>query len=271
MTIRAWRTAFAAGFVLAVCGTASAQGLIWNLPEDGTEVIYGGTLTQTDSRPGGEQATMTWDRQLIIRSVGTQQAEHNGQTVPARWIEFELTTGRATEQGIDPGPLGARVFRILVPESAITGKPADARGIPNAFLPIIEGYMRIADRPVEKLDTSAFETYPALALLMNYKPNEIKAAGEEPADVPAGQFTVTKFEAQAVIESPSGRVENAATLFVSPEMPFGLVKWNATVTRSTKDPNQQRDDYVQMSRLESQIEARAINRNARATLNVPGQ
>ncbi|HEX6986571.1 MAG TPA: hypothetical protein VF170_14410, partial [Planctomycetaceae bacterium] len=264
MTGRAWRAAAAAAVILVTAGPAAAQGLVWNLPEDGTEVVYGGTLTQTDIRPGGEEATMSWDRQLVIRSVGTQDVTYRGEMVPGRWLEFELATGRATEQGIDPGPVGRRVYRVLVAEPAVTGKPADERGIPNAFLPIVEGYVQIADRPVQKLDSNAFETYPVLALLMNYKPNELRPEAEgEAVDVPAGQFTATRYAAGATVESPSGKVDNAATFSVSPEMPLGLVRWNATVSRSTKDPNQPRDAYTQVSRIEEQMEARVINRNAR--------
>lgn len=271
MASGALRCAFATVLTAVAAGSASAQGLVWNLPEDGAEVVYGGTLTQTDTRPGGQETTMTWDRQLVIRSVGNQDVGWNGETVPGRWLEFELKTGKATEQGIDPGPVGTRIYRVLVPEPAVTGKPANDRGIPNAFLPIVDGYVQVADRPVQKLQSRAFETYPVLTLLMNYKPNEQMAAGEEPVDVPAGQFTATKHTAQATVESPAGRVENTATYFTSPEAPFGLVRWNATVVRSTKDPNQKRDAYQPMSRIESQMEAKVINQNAKAVLQVPGQ
>ncbi len=267
----ALRSAFALVLTVLSAGSASAQGLIWNLPEDGTEVVYGGTLTQTDTRPGGQETTMTWDRQLVIRSVGTREVEWNSETVPGRWLEFELKTGKATEQGIDPGPVGTRVYRVLVPEAAITGKPANERGIPNAFLPITEGYVQVADRPVQKLSSRAFETYPVLTLLMNYKPGEQMAAGEEPLDVPAGQFTATKRTGQTTVESPSGRVENTATFYTSPDAPFGLVRWNATVVRSSKDPNQNRDAYQPMSRIESQMEAKVVNQNAKAILQVPAQ
>ncbi len=271
MTIRAWRATIAAVLALAFAGPAAAQGLVWNLPEDGTEVVYGGTITQTDSRPGGQETTMSWDRQLVIRSVGKKDVEWEGETVPGRWLEFELKTGKATEQGIDPGPVGTRIYHVLVPEPAVTGKPANDRGIPNAFLPIVEGYVQVADRPVQKLESRAFETYPTLTLLMNYKPNEIEAAGEEPVDVPAGQFTATKHTAQATVESPAGRVENTATYYASPDAPFGLVRWNATVVRAMKDPNQNRDAYQPASRIESQMEAKVVNRNARAALRAPNQ
>ena len=265
------RTLLASAVLLAAAAPAMSQGLVWNLPPDGTEVVYGGTLKQTDIRPDGEETEMTWDRQLVIRSVGTQDVTRNGETVPGRWIEFELSTGRATEQGIDPGPVGRRIYRVLVAEPSVTDTPADQRGIPNAFLPVVEGYVQVADGAPQKLDAAAFQTYPSLALLMNYKPNELKSEGEEAIETPAGRFEATKYAAGATVESRSGRVQNAATLFVSPEMPFGLVRWNAISSRSSKDPNQPRDAYTVLSRIEETMEARAVNRNARGALSVSGR
>lgn len=255
---------------LFAAAPASAQGLLWNLPDDGTEVIYGGSLTQEDVRPDGEVVSMSWDRQLIIRSVGVQETTWDNETAPGRWIELELRTGRATEQGIDPGPIGTRIYRVLVAEPAVTGTIADQKGIPNAFLPIAEGYVQVGDRAPQKLESSALQGYPVLTLLMNYKPDEIQIESEnEPVDVPAGQYTATKFAASATLESPAGKVENTATLSTSPDMPFGLVRWEATVERSTKDPNQTRDAYVLSSSLKEVMEARAINQNAQSVLAVP--
>jgi hypothetical protein len=272
MAVRAWRVAIAWALFCSVTAPATAQGLLWNLPEDGTEVVYGGTLTQTDTRPDGQQNVMRWDRELLIRSVGRQDVQHEGQTIPARWIEFELRTGRATERGIDPGPVGTRIYRVLVPEAAVTGQAADERGIPNVLLPIMEGYVQVTNQQPQRLATSAFQTYPTLSLLMNYKPNELTLESEsEPVSTVAGQFSAAKYSAEAVVESPTSRVENQATFFVSPEMPFGLVRWTAIIDRSAKEPNQSRDAYEPMSRVECEMEARAINRNARSALTVPAR
>lgn len=269
MSDRTWRAAIAA-VVLATgwmaAAPASAQGLIWNLPQDGTEVVYGGTFKQVDTRPGGAETEMTWDSRLAVRSVGSQQVQYRGASVPGRWIEFELTTGKATEQGIDPGPVGTRLYKVLVAEPSVTGKPADERGIPNAFLPIVEGFVKIGDQPPQKLE-GALEIYPVLSQLMNYKPNELTAAGEaQETESPAGRFPATTYAAKASTESPSGKVDNEATLAVSPEMPFGLVKWTAKSIRSTKDPNQTRADYAEASRVESQMEAKEIKQGARSAL-----
>ena len=266
MTFRTWRGAIAA-LVLTAAGPASAQGLIWNLPEDGTEVVYGGTYTQVDTRPGGQEVEMTWDSRLSVRSVGTQNVQYRGETVPGRWLEFELATGKATEKGIDTGPVGTRLYKVLVAEPTVSGRPADERGVPNAFLPIVEGYAKVGDQPAKRLESNAFEVYPTLSLLMNYKPNELtqQAEGQE-VETPAGRFAATQYAAASTIESPSTRVENAATLLVSPDAPFGPVRWTAMSTRSTKDPNQPREEFVEASRVESQMEAKEVNRDAKSAL-----
>ena len=268
---RLWRWAAFAVLAVVSGNPASAQGLIWSLPEDGTEVVYQGTMTQADARPDGEEAEMTWDVLLAVRSVGSKQVEYGGATVPARWLEFELRTGTATERGIDAGPVGTRIYKVLVPESAVRGKPADDRGLPVAFLPIVEGYAKVGDRPPTPIASGVFQPYPTLSLLMNYKPNELTAGGEDEVTVPAGTFAATTYEAKATLESREGRTENVATLLVSPAMPFGPVKWTATVTRQTKDPNQPRDAYAPASRIESQMEAREIRTGVKSALQTPAR
>ena len=260
----------AVAVALVLAAPAAAQGLVWSLPDDGTEVVYQGTLTQTDTRPGGETSQMTWDARLLVRSVGTRQVEFNGQTVPGRWIEFESLVGKGTEQGVDPGPVGRRVYKILVPEAAVTGKAADDRGLPIAFLPMIEGYEQVGEQSPTKLSTSVFRPYPTLTLLMNYKPDEIEVAGtDEAVTVPAGNYTATRYSANAILESQAGRSENTATLAVADDMPFGLIRWTATLIRGAKDPNQPRDAFAERSRIEQSLEAAAIRTGARSLLQVP--
>ncbi len=269
MTQRGIGTALIILLGMAFATRAEAQGLLWQLPADGSEVVYGGTMTQVNTRPDGQESTMTWERQLAIRSVGQEQATVDDEQVPARWIEFELRTGQASEQGIDTGLVGLRIFRVLVPAAAITGKPADDRDIPNAFLPILQGFQQIGDQPAQPLEAKAFAIAPLLTQLRNYRGDQLKAEGEEPVDVPAGQFTATKYAASETQENRSTSVENSATMFVSKEVPFGLARWQVTTTQSVKDPNQPRDAFEARTRIEATMEARAINQNAQATLQAP--
>ena len=115
---------FAALVCLSLSQSVSAQGLIWNLPEDGSLVHYEGTYRQVEAQPGSSEGNleMEWIRHLTIKSVGKEDAEYRGQTVPCRWIEFKLQTGRVKDGLIATGTVGERIYKVLVPESAIIGQ-----------------------------------------------------------------------------------------------------------------------------------------------------
>ena len=74
-------------------GPVSAQGLIFNLPEDGKAVEYEGTLTQ--STGPDDQAPLQWTCELSIKSVGKEEAEFDGKVQPCRWLEIKTLTGKA--------------------------------------------------------------------------------------------------------------------------------------------------------------------------------
>ena len=78
--------------VLALAGSGvSAQGLIFNLPEDGKMVEYEGTLTQGTS--ADDESPLSWTCQLTIKSVGRENAEFQGESQPCRWLEIKVLTG----------------------------------------------------------------------------------------------------------------------------------------------------------------------------------
>ena len=120
---------------------AFAQGLIFQLPEDGTGVEYRGEIIQENVRPDIAEGkeTLKWDREISIKSVGREEAEFQGVVQPCRWIEIKVITGDPGAAGIDPGPVGARIYKVLVPESKVLDKPIDADLVPNVMLPIVRG------------------------------------------------------------------------------------------------------------------------------------
>ena len=139
-----------------IAGTCSptlyAQGLIFNLPQDGTGVEYEGEIAYTTVRPDLAEGkeTITKARELSIKSVGRENAEWDGQVQPCRWIEIKVNTGNAGEAGIDPGPVGSRIYKVLVPESKILNASSDNNGIPNIMLPIVKGYRRSSGPPNQR-------------------------------------------------------------------------------------------------------------------------
>ncbi len=115
---------------------AEAQGLIVRLPKDGAWVRFEGTVKQVEFRPDAPEGdiSMEWIEHLTIKSVGREQAVFHGKQVPCRWIEIKVVTGKPSESGVEAGPVGERIYKILVPEERVTGAVADGDKIP-VFLP----------------------------------------------------------------------------------------------------------------------------------------
>ena len=170
----------ALAILLASPAILSAQGLIWSLPEqEGTWVRYEGEYKQVEFRPGvatGDQ-TFNWRRNVTIKSLVTPDAHktamYRGKQVTCRWIEIKVETGKPGEQGLDTGPGGARLYKVLIPEARIFGtlinnNSVDADGIPVSFLPIIRGYRKLGNRKEEQIKTKVLQIYPAISLLKHY-------------------------------------------------------------------------------------------------------
>src|SRR4051794_41065281 len=174
-----WRNATTALAVLALsiiggAGSAQAQGLIWELPPEGTLVHYEGTITQTNFRldaPGAEDkgdVTAQWVGHLTIKSLKSETAEFNGKQQPCRWLEFIVATGKS-EEGLKAGPVGERIYRVLVPESRVIPATVDPQNIPLAFLPIVKGTQKLGDKPATPIKNGVLQIYPLIALVMNHK------------------------------------------------------------------------------------------------------
>ena len=253
-----------------LCGApaAHAGGLVWSLPEPGTEARYEGTFTQTLTDRNNQQTVVERRRNLTIRALDAETAEFRGERTPARWLEFVTVTGLSSEAGLDPGPAGRVLYKALVPESAVASDFADADGIPRAFLPVIRGWKQFGDEEAQPLGP-ALRVYPTLTLLTDYEPGEVQPAGEQTADTNVGSFDGTAYRSKAVEEAPRLRITNESEALVSPESPFGPVRWEATVVREIKDANQSREEYREVSRSVETMSLRGIDRGVRGELPLP--
>ncbi len=170
--------------------SASAQGLIWKAPDEGTWVRYEGDYSQFDDRPNDPVDKRLklgpWRRHLTLKALKKTQAEYEGQTVDCQWFEIKVIT--ASEKGGDgtlkPGPGGQRIYKVLVPIAGITGPPVEGRvidkdTIPVAFLPVVKGYRRFGERPVEPITSGVLQTYPMISLLAYYRTLEVAGEGED--------------------------------------------------------------------------------------------
>ncbi|NNJ26622.1 hypothetical protein [Alienimonas chondri] len=258
----------AAVFPNAMAPTAQAGGLVWTLPEPGTMVRHEGTYTQTLTDRQNQVTTVERRRQITVRALEAETASVDGNDVPARWLEIVSEVGTPGERGLETGPAGRVLFKVLVPEDAVTGVVANENGIPEAFLPVIRGWKQVGDlEPVEF--GSALRAYPSLTLLKDYEPTELTDEGQDSADTPGGRFDGTRYRGKVVEESERARVTNEGTFLISPDVPFGPVEWEVTLTREEKDLSEPRSAYRESSKTVVRMSVHEIADDARGELPLP--
>ena len=254
-------------------GSAYAQGLVWSLPkEDGTWVRYEGTFRQVETRTESNEGNLTidWIRHLWIKSVGKETAEYEGKTVPCRWIEIKLVTGKPSETGIDPGPIGARIYKVLVPEARVAGALVDADKIHVSYVPIVKGYRRIGDGEVKAVKAGVLQVYPLLSMLMHYKTLEAGTDDAVDPEIPLDQpVTAKMYKGVYKMESRTGRSVNEAQLWRSNDVPFGLAKWTVKMYREAKDAREPRSDFQRMSEVTVTMSAHETGDDAQSELATP--
>ncbi|MDA0807555.1 MAG: hypothetical protein O2983_11765 [Planctomycetota bacterium] len=256
---------------LAMSPGAFAQGIIWSLPEDGSLVHYEGTYRQVEAQPGSSEGNleMEWIRHLTIKSVGKEDAEFKGKVEPCRWIEIKVQTGRVKDGLIATGTVGERIYKVLVPESAVIGQTRNSEGLPVTFLPIVRGFRKTNDKdPTPKEITSkVLQVYPMISLVRHYKD---MTRGSVPEVVQVGQEDVqcTKLTGSFEQESQNDRVLHETTLYLSDAVPFGLAKWTVKISQEAKGEVEPRSEFQFVSEITVDMTARRIESNARSELVV---
>ena len=244
---------------------ADAQGLIFNLPEDGSAVEYEGTLTQATGPD--DQAPLSWTCELSIKSVGREEAEYEGTVQPCRWIEIKTLTGKAGAAGIDPGPVGARIYKVLVPESKIIAETVDKDNIPNDMLPIVRGFRRLGEEAVKEIKTPALRVYPTISLLTNYVSPEIVATNAQPDTILQGmEIEAKQIKGKLVMERAESKSTNEGEYWVSDTVPFGLARWVVSVTREEKESTAPRADFHVVNVVSVDMKLKRIRANAESEL-----
>ena len=254
---------------------AWAQSLVWSLPEDGTWVRYEGTYQQIEIRPDSAEGNLTidWIRHLTIKSVGQESAEYDGQSVPCRWVEFKVQTGKPSEAGIDSGATGERVspriYKVLIPESAVTGKLYDESGIPVTFLPIVRGYRKIADRETEELQTKVLHVYPSICLIRNCESLQQEGSDTEDPGVGIGPVTASRYKGIAKLENPTTRSAHEMVLWRSKDVPFGLAKWTVKIRQEKKAANEPRSAFQPAVDVSVEMKAQEKGTDAKSEVVIP--
>ena len=259
----------AGGLVAVDARPACAQALVWSLPpQDATWVRFEGTYKTRQARRGANQndVELEWRAELTIKSVGREQAMYDGRPTMCRWLEFKSVTGKESDQGLQPGPSGTRIYKILVPEERGLGRLTDADGIPMDVLPRAKGSRKIGDRDVEPMRDRVFSAYPMITLL-TYYPN-MKGANPqpEPPVLPTGDVATRAFSGSVVLESDTIRSTNQGTIWLTREIPFGVAKFQATVNRLEKDITATKDQFKPASDTTVEMTIVAIGNDARTEI-----
>jgi hypothetical protein len=253
---------------ITACGSVFAQGLIHSLPEDGVSVEYEGTIVQRHGDQDSEP--LTWTSELSIKSVGQEQAEYNGVSQACRWIEIKVITGTSTAAGLDPGPAGARIYKVLVPETKVSGDAVDPDTIPNQMLPIVKGYRRDGEGEVQEIQSKSLVYYPMICRLRNYDSPEVISESDVP-EVLASDVNVTarRLKGKMVMERQESRSTNEGEYWVSADVPFGLARWIVTDTREEKTATEPRSQFRSVAVVQVDMKLRRIRENVESELVTP--
>jgi hypothetical protein len=264
--LRMW--GLASLFLLGSLAPVSAQVLIWNIPEeDGSWVRFEGTYKQTQARPNVAtgDTLLEWRQELTISSVGGQDSEYQGRTVPCRWVEFKSVTKPA---GVDqpPGPGGVIIYKVLIPVEAVIGKPIDGESVPVTFLPVVDGLRKVGDRAVEKVQPGALAVYPHISQL-TYYPDLAPISNQAEELTVAGETVRAQVnKGKRELQDNRSRSVNSATLWLAEKLPFGIAKFTVNVQRDQKLPTAPVDDFRRVTVIDVDMTAVEVGKNARSEI-----
>ena len=255
--------------LLCLSTPVAAQGLIWKLPEDGTWVRFEGTYTQTLPVQDVTVKPLEWRRDITIKSVGKEEAEYQGVKQACRWIEIKVVTGKTDAGVLDAGPGGSRLYKLLVPETAIRGEvneqTPEGKQIFVSYIPVVKGWRKIGDEQPAEIASGVFQLYPVVSLLQHYR--NLEASGDpQPLTLNTGNVTAQAYVGSLVTETAGYRSMNRADLYRSDELPFGVAKWSATTAVEEKGTTDPRSAFVPTITIKEEMQAAEVGGNAESEL-----
>jgi hypothetical protein len=256
--------AFVAGIVCLVAQAAFAlpvfsQGVVCQLPPDGTWVRFEGTYTQTEIRPESAEGKLDiapWIEKVWIKSVGSEMAEYKGEMTACRWIEIKIDRGREKDGNIDTGLTGSEIYKVLIPESVVISDNIDKNGVPVSFLPLVKGFRKVGKADPKPLAEPALQLYPLGILVGYYRELKVVEEGVDPEVGIEAVKKATQLQGQVSSERSSSRTVQESTLWKSPDMPFGVARWSAKITREVKDARETRDNFKPVSEVTIEMKAK---------------
>lgn len=213
-------------FVAAICLStqARADGLIYQLPADGSSVTF--DLAMTMSGPGEEQkATGTF----VVRSVG--ETEHKG--VKGRWIELSMTAN-----------LGGRE-RTITAKLDIPEKQLQAGGQP--FANITKFWLKKGNgkaRHVTELDGD--DAGPLPAFLAGPSKNEKELPAKE-IETGIGKLSCTGVSGSHSYKQDGSTFSVEFNSRRHAKAPFGVAATEIKMTRTSASGNEQETITVKLT------------------------
>lgn len=269
--MRRFLTSVFAGIACLIGSVTSGQGLVCQLPEDGTWVRFEGTYAQVEIRPetaAGKVVIDPWREHVTVKSVGKEVAEYRDQQVECRWIEIKIERGRVRDGKIDTGLTGLEIYKVLIPETAVIKDNVDADGVPVSFLPLIKGYRKVGKSNAKQLTEPALQLYPLGILIGYYRELELVAEDVD-AEAGVGAIKANQWKGDITIERPSSRTVQESTIWKSPDVPFGVARWTAKLVRETKDAQVPRDEFKPISEVTIEMVAQEVGSDAKSELSEP--
>jgi len=244
---------------LTMIRPVAAQGVVCQLPPDGSWVRFEGSYTQTEIRPDsptGKLEIDPWIERVLIKSVGSETAMYRGASTKCRWIEIRIDRGREKEGDIDTGLTGTVIYKVLIPEKSVITDNVDEEGVPVSHLPIVKGYRRIGKADPKPLTEPALQLYPVGLLVGYYRELKVVKENADPEVRVSSVSRATHLEGDIVIERPTSRSVQKSSIWKTPEIPFGVARWSAEISREEKDGKDSRDKFHKVSEVVIEMKAK---------------
>ena len=137
-------------------------------------------------------------------------------------------------------------------------------------LPIVQGWRRSGEDRVRKMTSKAISFYPTICQLANYPEPEVIAASENPTLVDQQlRVSAKHLKGRLVMERTESKSTNEGHFWVSDQVPFGLARWEVTVTREQKESTATRDSFLEVTTTTSTMAVARILEIAESELNIP--
>ena len=220
--------------LLAVAPSAIADGLITQLPEDGSWAEFELKLTLTENEQKREHSAY-----LRLSSVG--QVEHQG--AKCRWVELQVTRTEPSKPD--------EVAKILVPEESIKSGKVTAASL-------VRGWRKPADEEVTELDKDRPRLgIGPLALLLSGSASDSQKGEKEEVKVEGlGSLACEKTTGKHDLPmGPSDELPADITLWRNSKASFGTVKLRVHIV--DKRDGRERDGVFEAVQVKSGKDAKS--------------